>query len=80
MSYKKTVLLFLLLIPAISQAIFRVYTGNIGKNEADFYFDSETAVFVYTNGIDHQVRLLDFVKKMLMNLISKLIMQIHIKR
>lgn len=62
MSYKKTILLFLLLIPAISQAIFRVYTGNVGKNKADFYFDSETAVFVYTNGIDHQVRLLDFVK------------------
>ena len=62
MNYIKSILFIILLTPAISEAIlYRIYTGNIGQDKAEFYFAYERAI--YLDGKDHQVKLLDFIKK-----------------
>lgn len=62
MNYIKFALVALLLTPTISQAIYRVYTGNIGENKAEFYFvDSKNAI--YFNDKDHQVKHLGLISE-----------------
>ena len=63
MNYIKSILFIILLTPVISQAIlYRIYTGNIGQDKAEFYFDSESSVAVYLDSKNHQVMLLEFIK------------------
>ncbi|SCC24674.1 hypothetical protein [Gilliamella intestini] len=61
MKYIKCILLTILLIPAISHAIFRIYTGTIGQDNAEFYFDDDSAV--YLDGKEHQVKRLSFIRE-----------------
>ncbi|MWP48110.1 hypothetical protein, partial [Gilliamella sp. Pas-s27] len=61
MKYIKCILLTILLTPAISHAIFRIYTGTIGQDNAEFYFDDETAV--YLDGKEHEVKRLSFIRE-----------------
>ncbi|MWP48071.1 hypothetical protein, partial [Gilliamella sp. Pas-s27] len=58
----KYILLSLVLIPAMSHAIFRIYTGTIGQDNAEFYFvDDENAI--YLNDEEHQVKELNSLSK-----------------
>ncbi|MWP48015.1 hypothetical protein [Gilliamella sp. Pas-s27] len=61
MKYIKCILLTILLTPAISHAIFRIYTGTIGQDNAEFYFDDEYAF--YLAGKEHQIKHLSFISK-----------------
>lgn len=62
MNYIKSILLIILLTPAISRAIlYRIYTGNIGQDKAEFYFDYETAIYI--DDKEHQVKELNFIRK-----------------
>jgi hypothetical protein len=62
MNYIKSILLTILLIPTISQAeLYRIYTGTIGKNKVEFYFDDDFAVYVDSK--DHQVKDFDYIMK-----------------
>lgn len=61
MKYIKIILLTILLTPAISHAMFRIYTGTIGQDNAEFYFDDEYAV--YLDGKKRQVKELSFIRK-----------------
>jgi hypothetical protein len=61
MNYIKSILLTILLIPTISQADFSlIYTGTIGQNKAEFYF--EYGVAVYIDNKDYQVKIFDIEK------------------
>ncbi|MWP48174.1 hypothetical protein, partial [Gilliamella sp. Pas-s27] len=57
----KYILLSLVLIPAMSHAIFRIYTGTIGQDKAEFYFNDESAF--YLAGKEHQIKHLSFISK-----------------
>lgn len=62
MNYIKSILPIILLIPAISQAeLYRIYTGTIGQNKAEFYFDDDFAVYIDSK--DYQVKNFDYIRK-----------------
>ncbi|MCX8711345.1 hypothetical protein J3U57_02265 [Gilliamella sp. B3464] len=55
MNYIKSILLLILLIPTISLAEFsRIYTGTIGQDKVEFYFEYDYAVYI--DNKDHQVK------------------------
>ncbi|OCG41336.1 hypothetical protein [Gilliamella sp. Bif1-4] len=58
MNYIKSILLIILLIPTISQAeLSRIYTGTIGQNKVEFYFEYDFAIYI--DNKDHQVKNFD---------------------
>ncbi|WP_085166050.1 hypothetical protein [Gilliamella bombi] len=62
MNYIKSILLIIFLIPTISQAaLYRIYTGTIGQNKAEFYFDDDFAVYIDSK--DYQVKNFDYIRK-----------------
>ncbi|NUF49401.1 hypothetical protein [Gilliamella sp. ESL0250] len=61
MKYIKCILLTLFLTPTISHAIFRIYTGNIGQDNAEFYFDDEYAFYIA--GKEQQIKHLSFISE-----------------
>jgi hypothetical protein len=62
MNYIKSILLIILLIPTVSQAeLYRIYTGTIGQNKAEFYFGDDFAVYI--DNKNHQVKNFDYIRK-----------------
>lgn len=61
MNYIKSILLILLLTPTISHAIIYIYTGNIGQDKAEFYFDD--VYTIYLDDKEHQVKKLSSIGK-----------------
>ncbi|MWP48036.1 hypothetical protein [Gilliamella sp. Pas-s27] len=61
MNYIKSILLIILLIPTISQAEFSlIYTGTIGQNKVEFYFEYNFAIYI--DNKDYQIKKFDIEK------------------
>lgn len=61
MNYIKSILLIILLIPAISHASYRIFTGNIGQDKVEFYLDDLHTIYLDDN--EHQVKKLSSIGK-----------------
>ena len=61
MNFIKSILLIILLIPTISHAIIYIYTGNIGQDKAEFYFDDLYTIYLDNN--EYQVKKLSSIGK-----------------